>query len=140
MEPYGVSKKLTTRQMRKALVFGSDDEREGVKQELAALAASDITQVMEWKEDGRVSLRSSDDIPQSARRAIKKIKVTPTRAGNAIEIEMHDKVSALRMLAKHHGLLETSLDKTDRPSVIGINMTGPVVTYYEEKDGEKDDD
>ena len=100
-----MSKKLTTRQMRKALVFGSDDEREGVKQELAVIASSDIT------------------------------KVTPTRAGNAIEIEMHDKVSALRMLAKHHGLLETSLDKTDRPSVIGINMTGPVVTHYEEKDG-----
>lgn len=130
-----MSKKLTTRQIRKALVFGSDDEREGVKQELAVIASSDITQVMEWKEDGRVSLRSSDDIPLETKKAIKKIKVTPTRAGNAIEIEMHDKVSALRMLAKHHGLLEASLDKTDRPSVIGINMTGPVVTHYEEKDG-----
>ena len=130
-----MSKKLATRQMRTALVFGSDDEREGVKQELSVIASSDITQVMEWKEDGRVALRSSDDIPLETKKAIKKIKVTPTRAGNAIEIEMHDKVSALRMLAKHHGLLETSLDKTDRPSVIGINMTGPVVTHYEEKDG-----
>jgi|TARA_R110002153_G_scaffold3067_4_gene14644 hypothetical protein len=128
-------KKLSTRQARNALVFGSDDEKEAVKQELASLAASDITEVMEWSVDGRISLRSSDDVSASARKAIKKIKVTPTRMGNAIEVEMHDKVSALRMLAKHHGLLEPGLEKSDRPSVLGINLHGPVVTNYEEKDG-----
>ena len=128
-------KKITVREARKALVFGTDDEREAVKSELSALAASDITEVMEWSEDGRVSLRSSDEVSASARRAIKKIKVTPTKMGNAIEVEMHDKVSALRMLAKHHGLLEPGLDKSNRPSVLGINLHGPVVTEYEEKDG-----
>ena len=50
-------KKLTTRQARQALVFGSDDEREGVKQELATIASSDIADVMSWDEQGRVSLR-----------------------------------------------------------------------------------
>jgi len=131
-------RKLTTRQARKALVFGSDDEREGVKQELAALASSDITDVMNWNERGAIELKSADDIPINARRAIKKIKVTPTRAGNSIEIEMHDKVSALRMLAKHHGLLEVGNDKTNRPSVIGINLQAPPVeAEFEEKDGEE---
>lgn len=129
-------KKLTTRQARNALVFGSEDEKEAVKHELATIAASDITEVMSWDEQGRVTLKDAKDVPLSTRRAIKKVKVTPTRMGNAIEVEMHDKVSALRMLSQHHGLLTPGLEKSDRPSVIGINMTGPVVTDYEEKDGE----
>lgn len=131
-----MSKKPTVREMRKALVFGTEDEREGVKQELAILASSDITQVMSWDEQGRVSLKDAADVPAHVRRGIKKVKVTPTRMGNAIEVEMHDKVSALRMLAKHHGLLEPGLEKTDRPSVLGINLHGPMVTEYEERDGE----
>jgi len=127
--------KLSTRQARKALVFGSDDEREAVKQELATLAASDITEVMSWDEHGRVTLKDAKDVPMHTRKAIKKVKVTPTRMGNAIEVEMHDKVSALRMLSQHHGLLTPGLDKSDRPSVLGINLHGPTVTEYEEKNG-----
>ena len=131
-------KKLTTRQARQALVFGSDDEREGVKQELATIASSDIADVMSWDEQGRVSLRETADIPLHARKAIKKVKVTPTKMGNAVEVEMHDKVSALRMLAKHHGLLEPGAEKTNRPSVLGINLHGPVVAEYEEKEDRTD--
>ncbi len=134
-----MNKKLPARRARKALVMGSDDEKEAVKQELSTIAASDITQVMSWDEQGRVTLKDAKDVPVHTRKAIKKVKVTPTRMGNAIEVEMHDKVSALRMLAKHHGLLEPGLDKSDRPSVLGINLHGPTVTEYEEKsDGEKE--
>ena len=46
---------------------------------------------------------------------------------------MHDKMSALRLLAKHHGLLDPGAEQ-NRPSVIGINMTGPAVTTYEVQD------
>jgi len=134
-----MTKKLPVRRMRKALVIGSDDEKEGVKQELATIAASDITEVMSWDEQGRVTLKDAKDVPLHTRKAIKKVKVTPTRMGNAIEVEMHDKVSALRMLAKHHGLLEPGLEKSDRPSVLGINLHGPVVTEYEEKDEDGED-
>lgn len=134
-----MTKKLPVRRMRKALVLGSDDEKEGVKQELATIAASDITEVMSWDEQGRVTLKDAKDVPLHTRKAIKKVKVTPTRMGNAIEVEMHDKVSALRMLAKHHGLLEPGLEKSDRPSVLGINLHGPVVTEYEEKDEDGED-
>lgn len=134
-----MNKKLPARRARKALVMGSDDEKEAVKQELSTIAASDITQVMSWDEQGRVTLKDAKDVPVHTRKAIKKVKVTPTRMGNAIEVEMHDKVSALRMLAKHHGLLEPGLDKSDRPSVLGINLHGPMVTEYEEKsDGEEE--
>ena len=127
--------KLTTRQARKALVFGTDDEKEAVKQELATLASSDITGVMSWDEQGRVTLKDAKDVPLHTRKAIKKVKVTPTRMGNAIEIEMHDKVSALRMLSQHHGLLTPGLEQSSRPSVLGINLHGPNVTEYEESDG-----
>ena len=130
-----MSKKITTRQARNALVFGTDDEKEAVKHELSTIAASDITEVMSWDEMGRVTLKDAKDVPLQTRKAIKKVKVTPTRMGNAIEVEMHDKVSALRMLAKHHGLLEPGLEKSARPSVLGINLHGPTVTEYEEKDG-----
>lgn len=130
-----MSKKITTRQARNALVFGTDDEKEAVKHELSTIAASDITEVMSWDEMGRVTLKDAKDVPLHTRKAIKKVKVTPTRMGNAIEVEMHDKVSALRMLAKHHGLLEPGLEKSARPSVLGINLHGPTVTEYEERDG-----
>ena len=134
-----MNKRLPARRARKALVMGSDDEKEAVKQELSTIAASDITQVMSWDEQGRVTLKDAKDVPVHTRKAIKKVKVTPTRMGNAIEVEMHDKVSALRMLAKHHGLLEPGLDKSNRPSVLGINLHGPMVTEYEEKsDGEEE--
>ena len=96
-----MTKKMTTRQARKALVYGSDNEKDAVKQEL------------------------------HVQKAIKKVKVTPNQYGNAIEVEMHDKLSALRVLAKHHGLMEPNADSDTRPSVIGINMTGPTATTYE---------
>jgi hypothetical protein len=41
---------------------------------------------------------------------------------------MHDKLSALRLLAKHRGLLEPNSD-TQKPSMIGINITGPTAKY-----------
>lgn len=132
-----MTKKMTTRQARKALVYGSDNEKDAVKQELASIAASNITDVLKWTESGAMALLKTDDIPMHVQKAIKKVKVTPNQYGNAIEVEMHDKLSALRVLAKHHGLMEPNADSDSRPSVIGINMTGPTATTYEViEDGE----
>lgn len=129
--------KMTVRQARKALLIGSDDEKEAVKQELQAIAASNITDVLHWTEGGHMALMKSADIPLHVQKAIKKVRVTPNQHGNAIEVEMHDKLSALRLLAKHHGLFEPNADSDSRPSVIGINMKGPVATTYEVvEDGE----
>lgn len=129
--------KMTTRQARKALVYGSDSEKDAVKQELAAIAASNITDVLKWTESGAMALLKTDDIPAHVQKAIKKVKVTPNQYGNAIEVEMHDKLAALRVLARHHGLMEPNADSDSRPSVIGINMKGPTATTYEViEDGE----
>ena len=129
--------KMTTRQARRALVYGSDSEKEAVKQELAAIGASNITDVLQWTESGAMALLKSSDIPAHVQKAIKKVKVTPNQYGNSIEVEMHDKLAALRVLARHHGLMEPNADSDSRPSVIGINMKGPTATTYEViEDGE----
>jgi len=137
-----VSKKntpLTIRQQRAALASADADRREAVVQELEAIAAGEATDVIRWDAMGQVQLTPSDQLPERARRSIKKVKVTPNAHGNTIEVEMHDKLSALRLLAKHRGLLEPNSDD-QRPSMIGINVTGPKVTTYEVKDNGEDNE
>ena len=125
---------LTTRQMRQDLASPDADRREAVVQELEAIAAGEATDVISWDAMGQVQLTPSDQLSERAKRSIKKVKVTPNQHGNSIEVEMHDKLSALRLLAKHRGLLEPNSDD-QRPSMIGINVTGPKTTTYEVKDG-----
>lgn len=129
----------TTRQMRASLAGADEDRREAVVQELEAIAAGEATDVITWDAMGQVQLTPSSQLSDRARRAIKKVKVTPNQYGNSIEVEMHDKLSALRLLAKHRGLLEPNSDE-HRPSMIGINVTGPKVTTYEVKDGADKED
>ena len=130
---------MTVRQARQVLAIGSEDEKEAVKQELQAIAASNITDVLKWTESGAMALLRTDDIPMHVQKAIKKVKVTPNQYGNSIEVEMHDKLSALRVLAKYHGLMEANSDSDSRPSILGINLKGPEVTTYEVlEDGESE--
>jgi hypothetical protein len=123
-------KPLSVREARAALEAADEDRRQAVVQELEALSSSEITDVLSWDEMGRVQVRASDQLSARARRAIKKVKITPGEEGNTIEVEMHDKLSALRLLAKHRGLLEPNSDDR-RPSMIGINVKGPDTTTYE---------
>jgi phospholipase C len=114
------------------------DRREAVVQELEAIAAGEATDVISWDAMGQVQLKPSDQLSERAKRSIKKVKVTPNQYGNSIEVEMHDKLAALRLLAKHRGLLEPNSDE-QRPSMIGINVTGPKTTTYEVKDDGNED-
>jgi hypothetical protein len=129
--------KMTTREQRAALASPDADKREAVLQELEAIASGEITDVLSWDELGNVGVMASDRLSDRARRSIKKVKVTPNQFGSQIEVEMHDKLTALRLLAKHRGLLEPNSDG-EKPSMIGINMTGPKTTTYEVK--EEDDE
>ena len=124
------------RKMRRELTSQDDNKRAAVLGELELLGGSKITDVLQWDSAGNVYLTATNELPDHVRRAIKKVKVTPNRDGNnSIEVEMHDKISALRLLAKHHGLMEAT-DDTNRPSIIGINLHGPgsPVTTYEVKE------
>ena len=132
-------RKLTVREARAVLASEDEDRKRAVIDELEAIGSGEITDVVSWDEMGRVQVRPSDQLSTRAKRSIKKVKITPTEYGNNIEVEMHDKLSALRLLAKHRGLLEPNADE-QRPSMIGINVTGPKTTTYEvvdDKDGEE---
>ena len=120
----------TIRQQRAALAASDADRREAVVQELEAIGAGEATDVIQWDDMGRVTLTPSDQLSERAKRAIKKVKVTPNQFGNTIEVEMHDKLSALRLLAKHRGLLEPNAGD-QKPSMIGINITGPTTKIVE---------
>ena len=96
---------LTTRRARNILAYGDQADREHVLEELGKLATSEITDVLFLDAEGRVTLQSAADLSPRARASIKKVKITPTAEGNQIEVELHNKDSALRLLAKHHGLL-----------------------------------
>lgn len=125
-----MSDKLTIRQQRAALAADDEGRREAVVQELEAIGAGEATDVIQWDDMGRVTLTPSDQLSERAKRSIKKVKVTPNQFGNTIEVEMHDKLSALRLLAKHRGLLEPNSD-SQKPSMIGINITGPTTKIVE---------
>ena len=128
----------TIRQLRQDLASADADRREAVIQELEAIGAGEATDVISWDAMGQVQLTPSDQLSERAKRSIKKVKVTPNAHGNQIEVEMHDKLAALRLLAKHRGLLEPNSDD-QRPSMIGINVTGPKITTYEVQEESEDD-
>ena len=109
-------------------IGGSDvifDNRDKLAQELINLSTAKISDVLSWDEEGNIKVKSSASIPDSVLTAIKKIRIVPTADGkNAIDIEMIDKVSVLRTLARASGLIDQ--DKTsDKPAVVEVKMVGP---------------
>jgi hypothetical protein len=122
------------------------DHRSGIANELLAVSFASLDDVMTWDEEGRVKIKASRDIPKHILKAIKKVKVTAVTdkdgaTTQTLELEMWDKLSALRVLARASGLLDTPEDESDKPSVIGINMHGPEpVTTYESVNDEPDQD
>jgi hypothetical protein len=116
-----------------------EQNKEGVAQALLDLASAKLTDVIEWDAEGNVKVRPSADIPDNVAAAIKKVRVSRNKDGDpTLELEMHDKISVLRILAKSAGLLEPPDRGPDTPSVIGIKIVGPevVTTTYEEVEGD----
>ena len=115
--------RVTQKKVRKSATLESN--KEVVAQELIALGTTSITEIINL--DG--TMKDPKDIPDYALRAIKKI--TPMPDGR-VAIEMHDKVSVLRVLAKAAGWLDAPDQENDKPSIVGINMKGPQTTEYAE--------
>ena len=113
--------------------------KEAVAQTLIDIATANLTDVITWDSKGDVKVKASADIPESAASAIKKIRVTRSKDGSpTLELEMHDKVGVLKVLAKSAGLLEPIGRESDAPTVVGIKMVGPdvVMTEYEDVTGD----
>ena len=129
---FGGVRKLEDRLQGRSHVIAHN--KEGVAQTLIDIARANITDVLSWDEEGNVKVKASADIPDNVASAIKKIKVSRLENGEpSIELEMHDKISVLRVLAKSAGLLEQHKADVNTPSVVGITMVGPEVTQMHEK-------
>jgi phage terminase small subunit len=76
---------------------------ERVLQEIGSIAFSDFTEFVELSE-GRYRVRNLEDLTREQRAAIKSIRPVQTSDGSHFEIELHDKMGALRQLAKSLGL------------------------------------
>lgn len=99
------------------------DNRDQLANQLLSLASANITDVLEW-ENNDVRIKEIGEIPKNALQAIKKIKVTPTRSGDQIEVEMIDKVRVLQMLSKSAGLLDQEKE-SEKPAVVDVTMVMP---------------
>ena len=99
--------------------------KEAVATELIAMGTARMTDIIDLH-TGQV--KPLDEIPSEALAAIK--KVTVGQYGTTVEL--FDKVSVLRVLAKASGLLDNP-DNIDKPSVIGINVRAPDVVDVEDK-------
>ena len=104
------------------------EQRDELALDLLGLYSAKVTDVVDivHREDGSTSVDLKDvgDIPEHALRAIRKIKVTPTRHGEQVEVEMIDKVRIGQMLAKSAGLLDNEKE-IDKPGVVSIEMVMP---------------
>lgn len=105
--------------------------KEHIAAELLTLGTSSIMDIVNL--DG--TIKPLDQIPDYALRAIKKIQVTK----DGVNIEMHDKVATLRVLAKAVGMLDGPEQNEDKPSIVGINMKGPSAEYMEVHDAEEEE-
>ena len=106
---------------------GSDvifQNRDKLAEALLSISQAKVTDVVDWDDQGKVSIKSLDEIPEHALQSIKKIKAKPVGESFEVEIEMIDKVRVLQMLAKSAGILDKE-HESEKPSVIEVNMVGP---------------
>ena len=101
-----------------------ESAKEQIAEELIDIASANLNDVVEWSTTS-LTLRDLEAIPDAAKKAIRKVKVTPTKFGPCIEVELHDKVKALQILAKAAGLLDHDDARSTIPAVIGIQLTPP---------------
>lgn len=83
-----------------------------VLRELARLGYSDIRDLVEWDETGRMRVKPSAKLPKRIARAIKEIKQTfSLSTGNVTTtVKLHDKVKPLELLGRHTGALSEKPD------------------------------
>lgn len=88
---------------------------QAVLQETAALALSSITDIVEWDETGRVTIKASDQIPAHAAAAVAKLNVGHDKAGNPnVVVEMHPKIRPLDLLGQHYNLWDSEKKQAEK--------------------------
>jgi hypothetical protein len=78
-------------------------------QEYFFIAASNIADYVDWDKDGKMYLKSKEDLTREQTAAIREINTRRDSATGqyyVIKLKFHDKIEALRDIAKHYGLFE----------------------------------
>lgn len=103
------------RVQQERLRIAADLEREDLQQQLVAVINTDIGQVAQWDDEGRVVFAASRDLPTHTLRAIKKLKTKTTRRyfkdggmeeTTNTELEMYSRHEAIELFAKIGGILK----------------------------------
>lgn len=89
--------------------------REACVEEIAAVAFSNVTDYLEWDDEGSVRLKASGELTKRQASAVK--AVTVDRDGRA-RLEFHDKLAAQKQLAQLMGWLAQDVNLTQNNFVI----------------------
>lgn len=100
------AKKIAATQARAAKVEITEDRW---RDEVAKIAFSDSLQPFEVDEDGKPRITIADMKKRGLGAMIRKLRVLP---GGKLEFEMHPKLPALELLAKHFGWVTEKVDAT----------------------------
>lgn len=74
---------------------------ERIASEIAKLAFTSVTDVLEWDKEGKVTIKSSEELDENVAGAISEVIETD----KGLRIKLFDKKSALELLAKYRGML-----------------------------------
>ena len=91
--------------------------KERIAEELARIAFTNQTDVMEWGPDG-AKVKPSSELTEEAKAAVSEVTETITKDGKAlVKVKNYDKVSALIALGKQAGMFREEENKTPHMAV-----------------------
>lgn len=112
-------------------------EADRVLEELGRLAFSDLREHVEWGPN-RVVLKESEGLTDEAAAAVAEVAKTVSENGASYKIKLHDKLGALRDLAKHLGLfpkdgssVNVNVNVGERPRRDLSEMSEEELDFYE---------
>lgn len=101
------NKRLATVMAQRLENAGVPDETE-ILARLADMATFDPMEFFNFDEDGNASSFDLKRLKKSRRgHVVKKVKVLPS---GTVEVEFHDQMKALELLAKHHGIFKERIE------------------------------
>ena len=88
--------------------------QERVIAELAAIAFSNIGDVISWGPDG-VSVKSADELSPEILASVADVSRSGVKDGGMVRVRLYDKLKALELLGKHLGLFTEKVEVGLRP-------------------------
>ena len=102
--------------------------QDNVIRELSLIGFANIGDYLVWGPDG-ITIKDSEELTRDQQHAVVEVSETTTRDGRTVRFKMHDKLDALRSLAKYFGMFreaelppgarKLTIEFTDVPSPLG---------------------